>query len=322
MAGLFALPSSSIAGLSTSPGTSAAAFLDLGFGARAVAVAEAFVSAADDVTAAHYNPAGFAYPAFSVDPSQKSRPYEVLVGQSLLVQEISMTQFALARRPFAFSLTRLSLDGIEARTAETASPDGRLNAADLALGVSAAHQFAGIGVGATVKFLHENIGPNTASALAVDLGLLRRFEGSPLSVGACLANVGSKMRYVDQAAPLPTVFRSGITYGLTTSFPHMVTLEVDVPRDDGPIVRLGVEYAGFGPLALRFGYQSHSSTQRAAALGKALGTTTSGLSEFYGMTMGAGLRTAYGTFDYAIIPYGELGTAQRFAYSYAFGGKR
>lgn len=249
--GLMLLPLSSSAGLSTSPGTSAAAFLDLGFGARAVAVAEAFVSAADDVTAAHYNPAGFAYPAFAVEKSQKDRPYEVLVGQSLLVQDISMTQFALARRPFAFSLTRLSLDGIEARATETASPDGQLNAADLSLGISAAGKFAGIGVGATVKFLHENIGSNSASAVAADVGLLRRFEGTPVSIGACLANVGSKMRYADQAAPLPTVLRTGISYGLTDSFPHMLSLEVDVPRDDGAIVRVGVEYAGFGPLALR-----------------------------------------------------------------------
>jgi hypothetical protein len=34
------------------------------------------------------------------------------------------------------------------------------------------------------------------------------------------------------------------------------------------------------------------------------------------------VRTPYGEFDYALAPYGELGTAHRLAYTHRFGGAR
>lgn len=319
---LLVLPLPLSAGLNTAPGTSAASFLDLGYGARSIAMGEAFVSAADDVAALHYNPAGLAYPAFTMEPHQQGKPYEMLLSESLLVQDIQMTQVGFVRRPYGFSFTRLNLGGIEARTGETAAPDSTFGASDLMIGFSAARQMAGMGFGVTGKLIQQNIGSYSANAFGADLGALRRFENMPLSVGATLANVGTKIRFIDQPAPLPAVLRTGATYGLTRSFPHALTLELDFPRDDNPIARLGFEYAGFGPLSLRAGWQSMSTAQRTAALGKAIGTTASGLAEFYGLSFGAGLRTQYGNFDYALVPYGELGTAQRFAYTYNFGGGR
>jgi hypothetical protein len=306
--------------LTTAPGTSAATFLDLGYGARTIAMAEAYVSAADDVAALQYNPAGLAYPAFVLDPRQQNKPYEMMLAESLLVQDIQMTQLGLVKRPYGFSFTRLDLGGIEARTAETASPDSTIGASDMALGMSGARMFGPVALGVTGRFIQENIGHNSANAFALDLGGLHRFDGLPLSVGAALNNFGTKVRFVSQSSPLPLVLRTGATYGLTKAFPHAVTLELDFPRDDSPTLRLGFEYAGFGPLSLRFGWRTTSAAQRTAALGTNLGTTASGISDFYGMSMGAGLRTPYGTFDYAIVPYGELGTAQRFAFNYNFGG--
>jgi len=82
-----------------------------------------------------------------------------------------------------------------------------------------------------------------------------------------------------------------------------------------------MEYLGFGPFALRAGYRTYSSSQRSAALGKALGSDGPGLSEFYGMFMGVGFRTKLGTMDYTLLPYGELGNAHRFSLSLKFGGK-
>lgn len=319
---LWALPLPLSAGLNTAPGTSAAAFLDLGYGARAIAMGEAFVSAADDAEAMHYNPAGLAYPAFTVDAKRAGKPWEMMVSESLLVEDVRMTQVGVLRRPYGFSFTRLNLGGIEARAAETAAPDATIGASDMALAFSAARLVGGVGLGVSGRFIQESIGSNSANAFALDLGALHRFEAMPVSVGASLANLGTKVRFVEQSAPLPLVLRAGATYGLTRSFPHALTLELDAPRDESPVVRFGAEYAGFGPLALRFGWRSQTASQRTAALGKNIGTTASGISDFYGMSLGAGLRTQYGDFDYAIVPYGELGTAQRFAYAHAFGGGR
>jgi hypothetical protein len=299
-------------------GSSAAPFLELGFGARAVALADAFAPVADDAAAAHYNPAGLALPA----PRAAGRPYELLLSQAMLVEDVKMTQAAFAMRPFAFHLTRLSLGGIEARTSETAAPDSTFGASDLALGVSWGAKAADIGFGVTGKYINQTIGARSASAFAMDLGALKRFESRPVSVGASLANVGTKIRFIDQAFPLPAVLRVGAAYGLSKSFPHVVSLQLDMPRDSGPVLRLGAEYAGFGPMCIRFGYRTRSGAERAASVGSALGSTASGLSHFYGMTMGAGLRTPYGEFDYALAPYGELGTAHRLSYAHRFGGAK
>jgi hypothetical protein len=107
---------------------------------------------------------------------------------------------------------------------------------------------------------------------------------------------------------------------MTAKFPHALTLQLDLPRDNAPNVRLGLEYLGFGPFALRAGYRTTSAAQRSAALGKALGSSAPGLAEFYGMFMGAGFRPKYGNMDYTLLPYGELGNAHRFSFTVRFGG--
>ncbi|MBI5200477.1 MAG: hypothetical protein HY925_02725, partial [Elusimicrobia bacterium] len=45
------------------PGTSAASFLNLGFGARVTGLGEAVMGIADDVSTVYYNPAGLAFNA-------------------------------------------------------------------------------------------------------------------------------------------------------------------------------------------------------------------------------------------------------------------
>jgi hypothetical protein len=301
-------------------GTSAAEFLQLGFGARPIGFGEAFVPVANDVSALYYNPAGLAYPALS-DPKSTSGAYEMLASQSLLIQDINMTQLGFAKRPFGVSMTYLGLGKIEQRATETAAPDAMVGASDLAIGASCARQFAGVGFGVSGKYIHETIANFSASSFALDLGVLKRFEGRPISVGFDLSNLGTPVRFVSQSYPLPTTASLGVAYGLTRDFPHALVLQLDVPRDNNPDVRLGLEYRGFGPITLRAGYRTYSSAQRAASLGTALGSTASGFSEFYGMSLGAGLRTPFGDLDFAMVPYGELGTAYRMSYSCNLGGK-
>jgi hypothetical protein len=307
------LPSARAAG----PGTSAATFLDLGFGARPLGMAEAYVAMADDVSAVYYNPAGLSLPP----PAMRAAPgaYEMLFTHTLYIQGISLDQLGLLRRPWGLSITNLRVGGIEGRTLETDSASN-LSASDLAVGVSYGRPVGPVALGATLKYIHESIGSNSADAYAVDLGALHRFESYPVSVGADLANFGTKVRFIDQPAPLPTVLRTGVTYGQTKSFPHSLSLQIDFPRDGDPDVRLGAEYQGFGPFALRIGYRTFNSGQRDAVLGKTLGSTASGFSGFYGLFLGMGLQTKLGNLDYAIMPYGELGLAHRLSLGLRFGG--
>ena len=303
------------------PGTSAAEFLQMGYGARPIGFGEAFVPVANDVSALYYNPAGLAYPALS-DPKSTAGPYEIMAAQSLLVQDINMTQLGFVRRPFGVSLTYLSLGNIESRTSETASPDSTGGASDMSLGVSYARKFGGVGFGVTGKYIREAIVNYSASAFALDIGVLHRMDNRPISLGFDLSNAGTDMRFIDQSYPLPTTMSFGAAYGLTKDFLSAVVAQVDVPRNASPDVRLGLEYRGFGPIALRIGYRTFSGDQRTAALGTTLGSTASGIASFYGMSLGAGLRTPFGDLDFAMVPYGELGTAYRMSFSYNFGGQK
>lgn len=315
---LFICPCAANAGTA---GTSAATFLQLGFGARPIGFAEAFVPVANDASALYYNPAGLAYPKVS-DVKSSAGPYEIVASQGLLSQGVSMTQLGFVSRPFGVSLTHLSLGGIEQRTTETAAPEATVGASGLAFGVSYARKFAGVSVGVTGKFIRETIANYSASAYALDFGVLHRFENHPISLGFNVANMGTQIRYVEQGYPLPMVVRFGAAYGMTADFPHVVVLQFDKPRDAGLNARLGFEYRGFGPISLRAGYRTFSGQQRSAALGQSLGSTESGIASFYGMSMGAGLRTGYGDLDYAMVPYGELGVAHRLSYSFNFGGEK
>jgi hypothetical protein len=301
----------------TGPGTSAATFLDLGFGARPLGFGEAYVAMADDVSAVHYNPAGLSLP----QPAMRSAPgaYEMLFTHTQYIQGVALDQLGLVRRPWGLSVTNLRVGGIEGRTLETDAPSN-FGASDLAVGLSYGRQVGPVGLGATFKYINESIGSASASSFAVDLGALHRFESSPVSVGVDLANFGKPIRFIDQSSPLPLVLRTGVTYGQTKSFPHALSLQLDWARDSGPIVRLGAEYAGFGPFALRIGYRTFGSGQRDAVLGKTLGSTSTGFSGFYGLFLGAGLQTKIGNLDYAILPFGELGLAHRLSLGLRFGG--
>ena len=99
------------------PGTSAATFLKLGFGARPLALGETFVALADDPSALHYNPAGLAmHETKRGSPSSVPSRYELLVSHALHIQDMRLSQFALMKKPFGVSMTYLSIGGLERRT--------------------------------------------------------------------------------------------------------------------------------------------------------------------------------------------------------------
>ena len=161
--------------LAAGPGTSAAPFLKLGFGARALGVGEAFVATGGDVAALHYNPAGLA-----LAPSQG---FDILVSHALHFQGIGLTQMGLVRRPWGVSINYLSAGGLERRTSETAQPDGTFGVTDLAIGVSAGKTFGAVSLGGTAKLIQQRIDEFSATAVGFDIGGLYRLQAWPPTFG-------------------------------------------------------------------------------------------------------------------------------------------
>ena len=305
------------------PGTSSAAFLKLGFGARPLAMGESYVAFADDVSALHYNPAGLAFSnnlrgqeAYNFSGA----PYEMLFSHALHIQDIKMSQFGVMKRPFGMSMTYLSVGDIEGRTAETPEPENTFTASDFALGASYGRMIpdTGIGIGVTARFIRQVIGNNSAQAVSGDFGALYRFNSYPVSIGVSVCHLGTKMKFIDEGYPLPRIVRLGMATGIGKSFPANISIQADFSRDSDVVYRVGMEYLGFGPFALRPGYTTTLSSQRKAVLGTELGSTSSGISELYGLFMGVGFRVRTLNIDYALMPYGELGNAHRFSVGMKF----
>ena len=285
--------------------SSAAQFLSLGFGARALGMGEAFVAVADDVSAIHYNPAGL-----------KKEGSELLVSHSWHIQDTGLTQVAYAGRNAGASLTYFSAGSMEGRD-EFGNLAADFTAEDFALAGGYAVKTGRLAAGGTVKAVRQRIKASLASAYCADAGLLYGFETMPVTLGAAVSNLGTRVKFKDEGFPLPVVYLAGLSMRTGKGFPAVLAAEVDFPNDSSAIFRLGAEYTGIKLLALRTGYRTSPTSQRNAILGKGFGGT-SGLSGLYGFFMGFGFNLKPVQIDYAMLPYGELGSSHRFSLSMKF----
>jgi hypothetical protein len=312
-------------------GRTSAAFLQLGSGARASAMGDAFTAVADDASATYWNPAGMA----------RLRTPELLAEHALHLQGIGIERLAYVHplrrsRPtnrdgalaapghspaLGVSGAFLHLDGIEGRSGNTAQPDRTFGASDASAALSYAHPLRGgrfaSTLGVSAKALQQRIDDRKASSYAFDFGVTQQVGAFRL--GAALANVGPGVKFIDQSYPLPQTVRLGASFQ-PRELPMTVAFGADVPRHDGGVsYRLGAEY-GFGDmLAFRLGYTARPGASSRALKGSGLGTVADGeLAKITGLVGGVGFRLlGYGV-DYAFQPYGELGSAHKVSLSARF----
>ena len=285
--------------------SSAAQFLSLGFGARALGMGEAFTAVADDASAVYYNPAGLG-----------KSGNEILVSHSWHIQDTGLTQLAYTRGPAGFSLTYFSAGSMEGRD-DAGNPGPDFTAEDFAFSGGYAAAIGRLSAGAAFKVVRQRIKDSAASAVCADAGLLYGFEAAPVTLGLSVSNLGTKIKFEDESFPLPVVYRAGLAVRTGRPFPAVLSAEADFPNDSSVIFRTGVEYTGFEPIAFRAGYRTAPASQRSAVLGKDFGGS-SGLSELYGFFMGLGFAISPVRIDYALLPYGELGSSHRFSVAMKF----
>lgn len=280
-------------------GTSAAAFLKIPAGARPAAMGDAFGGLADDLHAAHYNPAGLAFLEAVEAAATHDSHFQDLAHDygAVAVPLLSLRDTRLKRNAWgvaAFSVKTLGATGIERRgLVETEAPTGTFGASDFAYGLSYGRLIApGLAAGATLKLVEQRLDSASAQAPASDAGVLWR--GKRLSAGAGWRNFGGRMSLGSSPDPLPFAFYAG--GALRPAAGLLAAFEVRVPRDDSPQVSVGGEAARtFGALttALRGGWNSSNTDAEG----------------FGGVTLGAG--ASYGRFgvDFAWVPFGDLGAA-------------
>ena len=168
-----------------------------------------------------------------------------------------------------------------------------------------------------IDTLWDSIDTSYANATAIDFGVLYLFEDSPFTIGASVANIGTKVKFQTKSYSLPLIYRIGVSYDRKDA-PFLFSAQFDLPNDSDGIFRFGSEYRKFGALTPRFGYMTMAKSQSDAVLGKELGSLSSGISNLYGFFMGIGFEHSNFKLDYALLPYGELGNAHRFSVNLQF----
>lgn len=303
--------------------TTALPILQVPMGARATGMGGAFTAVATDVTALWYNPAGLA----------RLNAQELSLGLIAGAGESDIQNFGWAGplplsgisgngySSFGANLLIAQKGTIEVNTLRS---DGSLGSTskqsaggDLILSGGYAERAGTMGlelrdgsytldhyIGAGGKLARSSIVGHTATTFAGDLGYLLHVPEMGWSFGASALNAGGKLRYVDDADPLPLIFRGGTAWQGGAAGGHNLLVGLDgdyVLQEKTWHVNAGMEYFLQRMYGARLGYQFHRDDG--------------------GLTIGLGLRwKGRWLIDYGWALGGDLGATHRFTFTYRFGG--
>ncbi len=315
----------------TKVGTTAAKFLSIPVGARALGMGGAFVAVANDASAMYWNPSGLA----SITQS------EAVFAHANWLADIDFNYGGVIMPMedvgiIGVNFTSLSMAEMERTTEDRPEGTGQyFSAGSFAVGVSYAKKLTDwFSIGGNVKYINEHIWNSSATGFAVDVGTLFTTPFPGLKFGVAISNFGTKMRMTGDdllvqkdisenkgnnanvnanlttdAFDLPLNLRIGFAYQPISDDDKEVTLCVDAahPNDNSESVNLGGEFTGFERiLSLRAGYKS---------------LFAKGSEEEF--TVGGGLRYDVGggliaKFDYAFEKFGRLENVHKFSVGVLF----
>ncbi len=309
----------------TNVATTAASFLEVGVGSRAIGMGGAYVGIANDVSAIYWNPSGLG-----------------LVNQQELIFEridwLTGIQFNYIAAMIPIGrygtiggfVNSMSMPRMKVRT--VVYPEGtgeEFDAASLCFGLSYGKMLTDrFSIGFNLKYISERIWHEKAVSFAFDVGTWYQTHLEGLRIGAAITNYGPNMQldgsdliiYHDAAPlkmgnnekimgklmtddwPLPLNMQLGIAYDVFKSKYSQLTTSIDAfhPVNNTEGINIGGELSILNMIFLRGGY-------------KALGQ----LDSEEGLTLGAGLKyklfgQSHIKLDYAYADFGRLQEANRF----------
>lgn len=315
----------------TKVGSTAAPFLNIGVGPRAISMGGGFSATANDVTALYWNPAGisrtenneamFAHTSWFADITFNWAGAKVNLGDLGAV---------------GLSVTYLDYGKMEVTTLREQDGTGEFfTAKDMSLALSYAYNLTDrFSIGGSVKYINQSIWNSSANAIAFDLGTLFYSEIFNMRIAATISNFGTDMQLSgkdllvlydidpniygnnDQilanlrtdSYPLPLLFRVGVALDLLNTPMNKITVGVDAlhPNDNSESLNVGAEYTFNNFLALRAGYKNLFLKNSEEGL-------TLGVGVKYDFYPGFGIN-----FDYAYQDFGILKNTQHFSISVRF----
>jgi len=324
-------------------GTTGASFLEIDVGSAATAMGGAYVSVANDVSSAYWNPAGLAY----VNKKQTFFMYQpwvadinnIYTGVAVNYQEYGT---------IAFTMNYMGYGNEPVTTVSQPEGTGEFYSAnEFATSISYGKRLVDwFAFGATAKYVSSNIWHMNANAMAFDLGVLvttdffsvtgKRNQG--MKIGMSISNYGTRLRYdgMDLLVPidpnpdeygnfddveglyntseweLPLIFRLGFSVQpiYTNNLRLLVAADALHPNNNNESINIGTQLTYIQPgklnLFLRGGYKGLFLKD----------------SE-YGLTYGGGLRIYLSDFNFFDLDYtyktmGILGDVHLYTFKFSF----
>ncbi len=247
--------------------TIGAQFLKIGIGARATAMAGAFVAVADDPTAAYWNPAGIA----RLEHRSLSFDHANWFADIDLVHVAYVFHIPFSPGTFAIQARSLSMDRMPVRTVFRPQGDGTsYDAGDLSIGLSYARSLTDkFSTGLSIHYIQSTLAGYTANATAFDFGTLYDTGYRSLKIGMSIQSIGSEMTFIEDPVKLPTIFRVGMSMDfLNTGRQRLLASgEFQHPPDNTERACSGVEYALMDFVFLRGGWYFRYDQERFGAGG-------------------------------------------------------
>lgn len=316
----------------TKVGTTAAPFLNIPVGARALGMGGAFVSVANDATALFWNPGGLARLPGS----------EALFVHTNWIADIGFDFAGVALNLGSFGVLGLHGTFLNAGEMERTTeiyPEGtgeKFSAGSYALAFTYARSLTDrFSIGGTVKYVREYILNSSAQGVAIDIGTLFVTQFHNVTFGAAITNFGTKMRMTGRdllvqydidptrygnnerinanletdAYDMPLMLRVGVSVDLLQNVEGsslIVAVDAAHPSDNVEHMNVGAEYAFHDMFAVRGGYRNLFSRDSEQ-----------------GFTVGAGLKYRIRgnvalKIDYAYESFGRFNNVQKFSLGLTF----
>lgn len=301
-------------------GTVAANFLNIPIGGKAISMGGAYTAIADDPTALYWNPGAMSRIGRS-DVYTSITNYFVDAQHTWFGAQYMLT----ANDAIGVSLNSLNYGDWE-RVTTVEEPEGTgeyWQASDMAIALSYARNMTDrFSIGASMKYIHQQIYNESASTVAVDLGLLFITQFNGLQIGASIRNFGGSMEMrgrdlitqVDldpesdgnnenivsylktDTWAIPLTYVIGFSMPVINSNWNRLILAADVmrPTNDAQTLNVGADWKIADMVSIRAGYQSMFKTERENGLTLGLGIDL----EISGMAF---------VFDYSFQSFGKLG---------------
>jgi hypothetical protein len=319
-------------------GTTAAQFLGIPVGARAIAMGGAYVASGEDVSSLYWNPG-------AVVQSNKS---EFAFVNTDWLAGTKFRWFGLAvnidgDNTIGASVT--DMDYGQGDVTTVASPEGTgetWTAADIAIAISYSRRLTDrFSIGGSAKFISQRIYNESATTVAFDAGLLFITDFHNLRIGMSMSNFGGDLTLsgrdllakvdIDPSNPggnktlvaslktdpwpLPLLFRVGVAIDVVKNDDMSATFALDAlrPNDNTESVNVGGELGWRNMLFVRGGYNALFANE---------GPFTKNTQQ-EGLTLGAGLQYhvegfASFEFNYAFQKFGLFGNLNTIALAIGF----